>query len=165
MKGRRFKWGGAAQCGASRISAKGGPPLLAGDRASAGLAAAFNAPMAGILFAIKELHINVPDSAFFAAMISCVAADLLTRSFLGQTPVLHATLVDGPPPLDSLLFFVALGIVAGIASWAFNRSIVLAARYLSFGLPRSTPAKSRQPESCSLGQDGMTRRCSAEVWN
>jgi CIC family chloride channel protein len=100
--------------------------------ASAGLAAAFNAPMAGILFAIEELHINIPDSAFFAAMISCVAADLLARSLLGQTPVLQATLTHGPPPLDSLPFFVVLGMLTAALAWAFNKSIVRASRYLTF---------------------------------
>jgi CIC family chloride channel protein len=100
--------------------------------ASAGLAAAFNAPMAGILFAIEELHINIPDSAFFAAMISCISADLLARSALGQTPVFHAALADGPPPLDSLIFFMVLGGLAGVLGWVFNRSIVWASRRLSF---------------------------------
>jgi chloride channel protein, CIC family len=100
--------------------------------ASAGLAAAFNAPMAGILFAIEELHINIPDSAFFAAMISCVSADLLARSVLGQTPVLQARLTHGPPPLDSLPFFIVLGMLTGGLAWAFNKSIVLATKKLAF---------------------------------
>jgi CIC family chloride channel protein len=100
--------------------------------ASAGLASAFNAPMAGILFAIEELHINIPDSAFFAAMISCISADLFARSILGQTPVLEATLTQGPPPLESLPFFLALGVAAGLASWAFNKSLVWTARRLAF---------------------------------
>lgn len=100
--------------------------------ASAGLAAAFNAPMAGILFVIEELRINIPDSAFFAAMISCISADLLSRVVLGQTPVLHARLTQGPPPLDSLLFFVVLGILTGTLAWAFNKSIVWTTRRLSF---------------------------------
>jgi len=100
--------------------------------ASAGLAAAFNAPMAGILFAIEELRINIPDSAFFAAMISCVVADLFTRSLLGQTPVLEASLTQGPPPIDSLLFFVVLGVLNGGLAWAFNGSLVEATRRLAF---------------------------------
>ncbi|MDB5389163.1 MAG: putative H(+)/Cl(-) exchange transporter ClcA [Planctomycetaceae bacterium] len=99
--------------------------------ASAGLAAAFNAPMAGILFAIEELHINIPDSAFSAAMISCISADLLARSFLGQTPVLQATLTQ-IPPLDSLPFFVVLGILAGVLAWGFNKSLIFAVQRAKF---------------------------------
>jgi CIC family chloride channel protein len=87
--------------------------------------------LAGILFAIEELHINVPDSAFFAAMIACVSADLLARSLLGQTPVLQATLTQ-IPPLDSLPFFAVLGALAGGLAWAFNHSLVFLVRWLSF---------------------------------
>ena len=99
--------------------------------ASAGLAAAFNAPMAGILFSIEELHIFLPESAFFAAMISCIASDLLARSILGQAPVLQVTLAQ-TPPLESLPFFVVLGILCGGLAWLFNNSLVFTARRLTF---------------------------------
>lgn len=99
--------------------------------ASAGLAAAFNAPMAGILFSIEELHINLPESAFFAAMISCISSDLLARSVLGQTPILQATLTQ-IPPLESLPFFVVLGILNGFLARIFNYSLVNSSRLLAF---------------------------------
>jgi CIC family chloride channel protein len=99
--------------------------------ASAGLGAAFNAPMAGILFSIEELHIGVPDSAFFAAMISCITSDLLARFALGQTPVLQVTLTQ-IPPLESLPFFLGLGILSGGVGWIFNASLVETTRRLSF---------------------------------
>jgi CIC family chloride channel protein len=99
--------------------------------ASAGLAAAFNAPMAGILFAIEELRINIPDSTFFSVMISSVAADLLTRILLGQTPVFQVPLTQ-IPPLASLPFFVALGGLMGVAAWAFNKSLVFSTKRLAF---------------------------------
>ena len=94
-------------CGAKARSAAapiGASLLVTG--AIAGLAAAFNAPMAGILFAIEELRINVPDSAFAAAMVACVSADLVVRMLLGQEPVLNVAL-EAAPPLQSLPAFVA----------------------------------------------------------
>jgi CIC family chloride channel protein len=108
--------------------------------ASAGLAAAFNAPMAGILFCIEELHIGVPDSAFFAAMISCISSDLLARLILGQTPVLHVTLTH-IPPLDSLPFFLVLGVLNGGLGWVFNKSLVTTTRQLTFKSPRLNATK------------------------
>lgn len=108
--------------------------------ASAGLAAAFNAPMAGILFSIEELHINLPESAFFAAMISCISADLLARGILGQTPVLHATLTQ-IPPLESLPFFVVLGLLNGCLGWGFNHSLVWTSKRLAFRSTRWNVAK------------------------
>jgi CIC family chloride channel protein len=109
--------------------------------ASAGLAAAFNAPMAGILFAIEELRINIPDAALFATMIACICSDLLARAILGQNAVLTVTLVDGPPPLESLPFFVVLGVVAGGLAWAFNHSLVWAVRKLAFTSIQANVAK------------------------
>lgn len=100
--------------------------------ASAGLAAAFNAPMAGILFAMEELHINIPDSAFFTAMISCVVSDLMGRCILGQMPVLHVPSTIEPPPLNNIPFFLVLGAVTGAFAWLFNTSLVQASRKLNF---------------------------------
>jgi chloride channel protein, CIC family len=108
--------------------------------ASAGLAAAFNAPMAGILFAIEELRINIPDSTFFSALVACVSADLVARIFLGQTPVLHVTLAQ-IPPLDSLPFFIILGALLGLLSWVFNKSLVYVSSLLAFTSPTANILK------------------------
>lgn len=109
--------------------------------ASAGLAAAFNAPMAGMLFAMEELHINIPNSAFFASMISCIVADLMGRCVLGQMPVLHVVLDKGPPPLDSIPFFLVLGAITGVFSWLFNSSLVFTTRQLNFNSTRANVIK------------------------
>jgi CIC family chloride channel protein len=120
-----------AMWGESHLGKRADRRTLLVTGASAGLAAAFNAPMAGILFSIEELHINLPESAFFAAMISCISSDLLSRMVLGQTPVLHATL-NQIPPLESLPFFVVLGVLSGFLAWAFNYSLVTSTRRLAF---------------------------------
>lgn len=99
--------------------------------ASAGLAAAFNAPLAGILFAIEELRINVPDSAFAAAMVACVSADIVVRLLLGQSPEFGVTL-DVIPPLESLPAFAVLGAVLGLFGWLYNRSLIGLTRLLRF---------------------------------
>jgi CIC family chloride channel protein len=96
--------------------------------------------MAGILFAIEELRINVPNSAFISAMIACTSADLIARALLGQTPALHVKLVQ-IPPLESLPFFVVLGIIAGGLAWAFNYGLVRANQLLAFSSWRMNAAK------------------------
>lgn len=108
--------------------------------ASAGLAAAFNAPMAAIMFAIEELRINIPDAALFAVMISSVAADLLARTVLGQTPVLQAHITT-IPPLESLPFFVVLGGLSALISAAFNTSLIAFTKKLAFSSRRKNLAK------------------------
>ncbi|MDB5340661.1 MAG: putative H(+)/Cl(-) exchange transporter ClcA [Planctomycetaceae bacterium] len=120
-----------AMWGESHLGKSADRRTLVVTGASAGLATAFNAPMAGILFSIEELHINLPESAFFAAMISCISSDLLARSILGQTPVLQAT-INQIPPLESLPFFIVLGILCGCLAWLFNHSLVFTTRHLTF---------------------------------
>ncbi|MCE9525366.1 MAG: H(+)/Cl(-) exchange transporter ClcA [Planctomycetales bacterium] len=129
-----------AMWGGSQIGKGADKRSLLVTGASAGLAAAFNAPMAGILFAIEELRINIPDSTFFSALVACVSADLVARIFLGQIPVLQVTLAQ-IPPLDSLPFFIILGALLGLLSWVFNKSLVYISSLLAFKSPTANILK------------------------
>ena len=100
--------------------------------ASAGLAAAFNAPLAGILFVLEELRINMPDSAFFAALVASITSDIVTRALMGQMPVLNLRNVPAIPSLADLPFFLLLGVIAGLASSLYNGSLTWLTRLLAF---------------------------------
>lgn len=99
--------------------------------ASAGLAAAFNAPLAGIIFVLEELRINMPDSAYFAALVASITADIVTRALMGQAPVI-TTATPAIPSLMDLPFFLLLGLIAGLVSAVYNTSIVALNRWLMF---------------------------------
>src|SRR5699024_11090092 len=47
--------------------------------ASAGLAAAFNAPLAGVMFALEEMHKSFSAFILFSAMLASIAADCLSK--------------------------------------------------------------------------------------
>lgn len=51
--------------------------------ASAGLAAAFNAPLAGIMFALEEVHKNFSATVLFSAMTASVTADFVSKYVFG----------------------------------------------------------------------------------
>jgi CIC family chloride channel protein len=108
--------------------------------ASAGLAAAFNAPLAGILFVLEELRINMPDSAFFAALVASITADIVTRALMGQMPVI-ATVAPPIPSLLDLPFFLLLGLIAGLLSWLYNNGLIRITRLLAFRSPWLQAAK------------------------
>src|SRR5262249_54739057 len=55
--------------------------------AGAGLAAAFNAPLAGVIFVLEELRRDFAPGALTAAFIASVSADVIARFLLGQEPV------------------------------------------------------------------------------
>ena len=91
--------------------------------AGAGLAAAFNAPLAGFIFVIEELQRELSPLTYGTALIAAVVADIVTRTFTGQLPSFH---ISGypMPPLSALPLFAVLGVIAGLMGVVFNRSLL-----------------------------------------
>ncbi|RIK38030.1 MAG: H(+)/Cl(-) exchange transporter ClcA [Chloroflexi bacterium] len=91
--------------------------------AGAGLAAAFNAPLAGLVFVLEELQRDFRRGVFGAALIAAATADVVARSVSGQLPV-FAIPSYPVPPLSALPIFVVLGVVAGLFGVFFNRGLI-----------------------------------------
>lgn len=91
--------------------------------AGAGVAAAFNAPLAGLMFVLEEVQRDFSPTVFTAAFIASVVADVTARLLLGQLPVFH-TASQSIPPLSSLPAFLILGLAAALLGVAFNRALV-----------------------------------------
>jgi chloride channel protein, CIC family len=91
--------------------------------AGAGLAAAFNAPLAGVIFVLEELHGSFTPVIFVAAFLASVTADVVCRILTGNTPVfgLHGM---PAPSLSSLPVALVLGILAGFGGILFNRCLL-----------------------------------------
>ncbi len=91
--------------------------------AGAGLAAAFNAPLAGVIFVVEELQGNFTPVIFVAAFLASVAADVVGRLLLGGQPVLILHAVTAPD-ISSLPFAAIIGLIAGFLGLVFNRSLL-----------------------------------------
>ena len=91
--------------------------------AGAGLAAAFNAPLAGFIFTIEELHRELSPLTYGTALIGAVVADIVARSWMGQLPSFH---ISGypMPDLTALPLFAILGLVTGLMAAIFNRALL-----------------------------------------
>lgn len=89
----------------------------------AGLAAAFNAPLSGLIFVLEEVRRDFQPIMFGAAFLAAVVADIITRIASGQFPVFSVPSYP-TPPLSALPIFAVLGIVTGILGVAFNKGLL-----------------------------------------
>jgi CIC family chloride channel protein len=92
--------------------------------AAAGLAAAFNAPLAGMMFVLEELTGSFTPVVFVASFLAAVSADIVCRIVTGETPVFALHGMPGPS-LHALPVAAILGVLAGFAGVGFNRSLLL----------------------------------------
>ncbi|HQL33491.1 MAG: H(+)/Cl(-) exchange transporter ClcA [Spirochaetes bacterium ADurb.Bin269] len=90
--------------------------------ASAGLAAAFNAPLAGVLFALEELHKHFSPLLLACAMGASAAGDLVSSSFFGLKPTFSFPPIT-PLPFDRFPWLVVLGMAAALGGDLFKRSL------------------------------------------
>lgn len=87
--------------------------------ASAGLAAAFNAPLAGVMFSMEEIHKSFSPLILLSAMSAAVTSDYVSKLFFGMNPIFAFGHLD-PLPLYDYLFLVVLGFMLGFLGAAFN---------------------------------------------
>lgn len=91
--------------------------------AGAGLAAAFNAPLAGLIFVLEELQGNFTPVVFVAAFLASVTADVVGRVLTGEMPVFALRSMP-VPRLDALPLAIVLGALCGLAGVVFNRCLL-----------------------------------------
>ena len=96
--------------------------LMAPVGAAAGLAAAFNAPISAVLFVIEEVIGRWSAGILGSVVLAAVASVVVVRSFLGSEPLFRIPVTTFKRPSE-LLAYVILGVVGGVASVAFAKSI------------------------------------------
>ncbi|MBO8193628.1 chloride channel protein [Streptomyces oryzae] len=98
--------------------------LLVACGAAGGIAATFNAPLAGVFFAMELILMTFSAEAFGAAVLSSVTASVIGRAAFGDVAFLEL------PPfhvdhLGEYGFFALLGVVAGAVGVGFSRILYL----------------------------------------
>ncbi|KTC98326.1 voltage-gated chloride channel protein (ClC-type) [Legionella geestiana] len=93
--------------------------------AAAGLATAFNAPLAGILFVIEEMRnqFDYSFTHFKMVAITCVAATLTNNFLLGSGPAISMP-VFAQNDFPALGLFFLFGILAGFVALGFNHGLM-----------------------------------------
>jgi chloride channel protein, CIC family len=96
--------------------------LLAPVGAAAGLAAAFNAPISAVLFVIEEVIGRWSAGILGSVVLSAVSSVVIVRWFLGSEPLFRIPVTAFKRPTE-LIAYAVLGVVGGLASVAFAKSI------------------------------------------
>jgi len=104
--------------------------------ASAALAAAFNTPIAAVLFSLEEIMGDMHAPILGSVVLSSTTSWMVLHLVLGDEPLFHVAAYHLVDPAE-LLAYVVLGIVGGLGSVGFVR-LLLVLRKGFARLPRST---------------------------
>ncbi len=99
--------------------------------AGAGLAAAFNAPITGILFVVEELLQDLSGLTLGTAIIASFIGGVVSRLLGGRSLQLNLELIESKSSfiITELPFYLILGILAGLLAALFRQGLLLSLSY------------------------------------
>lgn len=116
------------------MAAKGVARLTKADRttelrmiscgAGAGMSAAFNAPLTGIMFVLEEIHRTFDKSILCMGIVATITADFISKLFFGQSTTFNYDTVNFPLRYYWLLLLI--GVILGVSGAAYNVIMVKA---------------------------------------
>ena len=94
--------------------------ILIACGAAGGIAATFNAPLAGIFFALEVILREYGTRYFSSVVLSAVTATVISRTFLGTNPAFIVTHYELASSWEIIFYFI-LGFFAAVAGYLFIR--------------------------------------------
>ncbi len=91
---------------------------------AAGIAAAFNAPLSALTFVFEELLDNFSMKAIGGMVIAVVIAAAVSRTILGEDPVLASGLIENYQTSPWMLVAIPLGLASGVIGHLFIKATV-----------------------------------------
>ncbi len=95
--------------------------LMVGCGAAGAIAGIFNAPIAGIVFTLEVLMIDLTMAYLVPLLISAVSATALTSFFMGEGVLLRFNSIS-PFQFGNIEYYILLGIFMGLLGFYFTRS-------------------------------------------
>lgn len=90
---------------------------------AAGLAVAFSAPLAGVIFLMEEITFSFQPQGCITALAAAISADFITILFFGVRPCLYLP-VHMNLPKESYLWLVVLGIIIGLLAYGYQYTLL-----------------------------------------
>ena len=115
-----------------------GVRLLVGCGTAAGIAATFNAPLAGTLFSLEVVLGEMSLASLSPVLVAAVVATVISRALLGPDPAFHIPAYRLVSPWE-IIFYLALGLLGGLVASGFVRLLYAAKDWFEDSMPRVPP--------------------------
>ena len=87
-----------------------------------GITAAFNAPLAGVIFVFEEINHGFDKTLVFIALVSAIVSDIISKVIFGQSTALTFPIHN--IPLESYWLLIILGILIGLLGYVYNVGMI-----------------------------------------
>lgn len=104
--------------------------LMLGCGVAGAIAGIFNAPMAGIVFTLEVLMIDLTMAYLVPLLLSAISATILTYFFMGEGVLLRLNHVH-PFQIENIGFYILLGVFTGLLGWYFTRTTMFLEKKLA----------------------------------
>lgn len=89
-----------------------------------GITAAFNAPLAGVIFILEEINHGFDKTLVFIALVSAIVSDFISKLIFGPSTILSFPISN--IPLTSYWLLILLGFVLGLLGYLYNVGMIKA---------------------------------------
>ena len=87
-----------------------------------GITAAFNAPLAGVIFVFEEINHGFDKTLIFIALVSAIVSDFISKAIFGQATILSFPI--NVLPLEAYWIFILLGVFIGVLGYIYNVGMI-----------------------------------------
>ena len=94
-----------------------------------GITAAFNAPLAGVIFVFEEINHGFDKTLVFIALVSAIVSDFISKVIFGQSTALTFPVLN--IPLECYWILIVLGLIIGILGYIYNIGMIKSSDFVS----------------------------------
>ena len=132
--------------------------------AAAGIAAAFNAPIAAVTFVVEEIIGDLDQTLLSGVVVAAALAAVIERSVLGGHPVFDVPGTYGLDHASSLVIYAALGAAAALASRVFYDTLLGLRAMRRAQRLRGPCMRLAMPKRSRLPRENATRPAPSVAW-